>query len=246
MKETRLLMGMPIILEVVDPGVRSFDLEKIFDFFQYVDNEFSPFKPDSAVSRLNDGRLKPENYDRELREILDLSEETKQETDGYFDIYYNGHCNPSGLVKGWAIHRAAQSLKKAGFNNYYINAGGDIEVAGTNQAGQIWKVGIRNPFNHKEIVKVLGLSGRGIATSGTYQRGQHIYNPLAEISGQSEIVSLTVVGPNVYEADRFATAAFAMGRDGLTWLEQRPGLEAYQIDKNGQAAYTSGFNQFIL
>ena len=91
-------------------------------------------------------------------------------------------------------------------------------------------------------VKIVYLSGQGIATSGTYARGQHIINPLEPNVPITEIVSLTVIGPNVYEADRFATAAFAMGKSGIEFIENLEGFEGYMIDSQGIATYTNGFD----
>jgi thiamine biosynthesis lipoprotein len=62
----------------------------------------------------------------------------------------------------------------------------------------------------------------------------------------SEIVGLTVIGADVLEADRFATAAFAMGRDGIVFIEETPGLEGYAIDNAGRATFTSGFGAFCV
>jgi thiamine biosynthesis lipoprotein len=59
------------------------------------------------------------------------------------------------------------------------------------------------------------------------------------------MVSLTVIGPNVYEADRFATAAFAMGQDGLSFLENLEGFEGYAVTKDKQGWCTSGFNSYL-
>jgi thiamine biosynthesis lipoprotein len=122
-----------------------------------------------------------------------------------------------------------------------IDAGGDIQVHGHNPDGEPWKIGLRNPFNRDEIVKTITTSSDGVATSGTAVRGQHIYNPKLPESPIEEIVSLTVIGPNIYEADRFATAAFAMGRSGVVFIESRPELEGYVIDREGMATLTSGF-----
>jgi thiamine biosynthesis lipoprotein len=85
-----------------------------------------------------------------------------------------------------------------------------------------------------------------VATSGTYARGRHIYNPKAAEPLTDEIVSLTVVGPDIYEADRFATAAFAMGAAGIQFIEQLDGFEGYQIDRQGQATLTTGFKDYVL
>ena len=110
---------------------------------------------------------------------------------------------------------AAKLLQELDLKNFYVNAGGDIQFSGKNAEGKLWKTGIKNPFNQKEIVKVVYLkSGEGIATSGNYIRGDHIYNPKNRKKIIEEIVSFTVIGPNVCEADRFATAVFAMGKEG--------------------------------
>jgi thiamine biosynthesis lipoprotein len=86
---------------------------------------------------------------------------------------------------------------------------------------------------------------RGVATSGLYVRGEHIYNPRTGGSVDNTIASLTVVGPDVYEADRFATAAFAMGRDGIGFIERAQGLDGYAIDRSGVATMTSGFSRLV-
>jgi thiamine biosynthesis lipoprotein len=106
-------------------------------------------------------------------------------------------------------------------------------------------VGIRNPFNRDQIVKVLSLTDRGVATSGTAIRGQHIYNPHQPNTPLREIVSITLIGPNVLEADRFATAAFAMGQEGIQFVEALSGFEGYMIDADAKATYTSGFERYV-
>jgi thiamine biosynthesis lipoprotein len=245
MKQTRALMGMPITVEIVDPSATSDDVEKIFQYFDYVDRTFSTYKSDSEISRLNRGELTVDECGVDLREILTLSEETRRRTNGFFDIRTpRGPLDPSGLVKGWAIRNAARMLEGAGFKNTYVEAGGDIQVHGRNAAGDEWRVGIRHPFEKDKIVKVLHIDGVGIATSGTYERGQHIYNPHDPDDPLTRFVSLTVIGPDVYEADRFATAAFAMGREGIDFLERLDGFEGYLIDRDGIALQTSGFDRY--
>ncbi len=235
-------MGMPITVEVVDPGVTAADIEKVFAYFRAVDDTFSTYKEHSKIAKINRGELGEEAYSDEMKTILAVSEQTKQETRGYFDIQHNGILDPSGIVKGWAILQAAHLLKKAGLTNFYIDAGGDIQVAG-NKDSEPWRVGIRNPFNRKEIVKVLVVTDKGVATSG---RGQHIYDPHHPDTTLQDVVSLTVIGPNVYEADRFATAAFAMGKRGIFFIEQLPGFEGYMIDASARATFTSGFERYVL
>lgn len=246
MKQTRSIMGMPITIEIVDRKVTEKDMDAIFDYFRFVDEVFSPYKKTSEVSKINDGIIPREQVQADMKIILHLAEQTKQETHGYFDVYRDGILDPSGIVKGWAIWQAATQLTEMGYTNFYIDAGGDIQVKGRNATGKAWVIGIQNPFNLKEIVKAVALNDKGIATSGTAIRGQHIYNPVSPQAAITDIVSLSVIGPNVYESDRFATAAFAMGRKGIYFIEQLAGFEGYMIDANGLATYTTGFSTYVV
>lgn len=244
--ETRLMMGMPITVEIVDEAPSGL-IDDVFDHFAEVDRRFSTFKPDSEISAFNQGRLTPAEFSPEMREVLALAERTKHETDGYFEIRRrDGRLDPSGIVKGWAIRNAARLVERSGSRNYYVDAGGDIQSGGRSADGEEWTVGIRNPFNEEEIIKVVVPRGCGIATSGTYVRGQHIYDPHGDDGPIAGIVSLTVIGPDVLEADRFATAAFAMGEDGIYFIEAQPGLEGYVVGLDGIATQTSGFDAYVM
>ena len=238
-------MGMPITIEVVDANIAQEDIDKLFAYFSSIDDTFSTYKATSEISRINRGELSVADYSQEMRAVLALSEQTKKDTYGYFDIRHNDNCDPSGIVKGWAIQNAANLLKVQGFSNFYIDAGGDIQVSGYKD-GALWRVGIRNPFNRSQHVKVLALTDRGIATSGTAIRGQHIYDPYNPDTPLQDIVSITVIGPNIYEADRFATAAFAMGKKGIQFIEKLAGFEGYMIDTQARATFTSGFERYVL
>ncbi|MBZ9676185.1 FAD:protein FMN transferase [Mesorhizobium sp. ES1-1] len=225
-------MGMPITVDV--GGVSNGELvETVFGYFDHIDRRFSTYRADSEIMAINRGDVPVVGWSGEMNEVLALAWRTKDETDGYFDIRKpDGSLDPSGIVKGWAIRNAAAIVQRAGIRDFFIEAGGDVQSCGKNASGHDWSVGIRNPFNADEIVKIVCPRGRGVATSGTYVRGQHIYNPNGIGSPIQDIVSLTVIGADVLEADRFATAAFAMGRDGIFFIEQTPGLEGYLIDAN--------------
>jgi len=245
MKQARFMMGMPVTVEIIDPQVTEEVFNEIFDYFMHIDERFSTYKPTSEISAINAGTLTPGDASEEMQLVLAMCEETKRETGGYFDIKNpDGKLDPSGIVKGWAIWNAAKLLEKIGFENFYIDAGGDIQPHGHNADGKKWTVGIKNPFDQNENIKIIHAGNEGVATSGTYIRGLHIYNPRSGNRPANEIVSLTVIGPNIHDADRFATAAFAMGMDGINFIEQLPGYEGYMIDKNKIATMTSGFEKF--
>ena len=237
---------MPITVEIIDRAADQILLDKVFDYFSYVDEMFSTYKEESEISRINRGELSVEASSPDMREIWRLAEQTKEETSGYFDIRTpSGVYDPSGIVKGWAIWNAAQLLEREGCEHFYIDAGGDIQTRGVNSEGKPWRVGIQNPLNVREIIKVISLSGEGIATSGNYLRGAHIYDPHEKKPAENGIVSITVVADNVYEADRFATAAFAMGEGGIHFIENLPGCEGYMVNGEGIATLTRGFRKFV-
>jgi len=244
MKKQAVIMGMPSVINVVDVGVTEEDINEVFSYFHYIDKKFSTYKKDSEVSRINRGELKEWDYSLEMIKILKLSEETKKETNGYFDINFNGILDPSGLVKGYAVFQGAEILRKKGFLNYFVEIAGDIQIQGKNEKRESWKVGIQNPFNVDEIIKIVKLSNKGIATSGNYLRGTHIYNPKSGKFAE-DVAGITVIGKNVYEADRFATAAFAMGEEGIKFIENLKGFEGYMIKKDKKAILTSGFEEYL-
>lgn len=238
-------MGMAITVCIQDETSDEDDVAAVASWFEEVNQRFSTYLETSEISRLNTGAIDRSEASGQLQEVLQLCEQAKAETGGYFDAVRNGSIDPSGLVKGWAIERASALLIARGRRNHFVDAGGDVQAFGRNREGKPWRVGIRNPFKRDEVVKVLAISGRGVATSGTAARGQHIYNPLRNDSLSTDVVSLTVIGPSIFEADRLATAAFAMGRAGLSFITARPGLEGYAITAGGMAEHTSGFNQYV-
>ena len=240
-------MGMPVLLEIVDASATQADYDNIFDYLTGVDERFSTYKDTSEVSRINRQELSENEYSDEMREVIELSKETSKATKGYFSVTTpEGSFDPSGLVKGWAIQRAASMLSHKGFGSFYLEIAGDIQTSGVNREGKPWRVGVRNPFAREEVVKVIYPGGKGIATSGTYVRGKHLYNPHSLDHTPDDFVSLTVIGPNVYEADRYATAAFVMGKEGMHFLEALPDFEAYAIDAKGIAVMTSNFERYLI
>lgn len=251
-------MGMPVTVEIADAFDAKTAIDAVFNYFTYIDDTFSTFKETSEITKINNGLVEKKDFSQDMKTVFELAEKTKQETNGYFNIVNNkGVCDPSGIVKGWAIQHAAQLLCDKGFKNHYVEAGGDIQVfglptqvlaqAGKNENHLSWSVGIKNPFNTQEIIKVVYLkNNEGIATSGTYERGAHIYNPKNRKETLAEIMSITVIAKNVYEADRIATAAFAMQRKGIRFIEDLPGFEAYVIDNQGIATMTNGFEKYTI
>ena len=160
-------MGMPVTVRA-DRAV-----DEVFAWLREVDARFSPFRADSEVSRIDRGELAPRDAHADVRAVLARCERLRVATGGYFDARAAGSLDPSGLVKGWAVDRAGELLARAGARTFAIDAGGDVLVR-----GGPWRVGIRHPRRADSLCAVLTVGDGAVATSGAYERGDHVLDPL--------------------------------------------------------------------
>jgi thiamine biosynthesis lipoprotein len=235
-------MGMPIIVDVRDALVGDGTIDEVFDWFRWVDATFSTFKPDSEICRLDRGELALEDAHPEVRAVLARCEELSAETGGYFDVRANAsrQLDPSGLVKGWAVDGAAAILDAAGVTNYAVNAGGDIRLRGGALPEGVWRVGIQHPLERDRVAAVVETRDLAIATSGEYERGEHVFDPHTGLP-PAGVLSVTITGPDLATADAYATAAFAMGTRAAQWTATLGGYEAMTILADGRVLLTQGF-----
>jgi thiamine biosynthesis lipoprotein len=236
------IMGMPIVVDVRDDEVEEAHLDELFAWFREVDATFSTYKDDSEISRLNRDELALRECSADVRSVIARCRELREETDGYFDAeaVVPGMIDPSGLVKGWSVDRAADLLDRAGLANYAVNAGGDIRLRGSASPDPRWRVGIQHPSILDKIAAVVEADDLAVATSGAYARGEHVVDPHTGRSPEG-VLSVTITGPDLATADAYATAAFAMGRDGPEWTRRLSPYEAMTITADGKKLSTAGF-----
>jgi FAD:protein FMN transferase len=235
-------MGMPIVADVRD-DVGGEVLDDMFDWLRWVDATFSTYKDDSEISRFNRGELALADADPRVRDVLARCEELRVVTRGYFDVRAAspGVIDPSGLVKGWSVDRAADILDAVGLRNYAINAGGDMRVRGRAMPELTWRVGIQHPLEPEFVAAVVEVTDLAIATSGAYARGDHVLDPHTGRPPDG-VLSVTIVGPDLGTADAYATAAFAMGPQlGPHWTARLRGYEAMTILADGAVFTTAQF-----
>ncbi|HOY10835.1 MAG TPA: FAD:protein FMN transferase, partial [Candidatus Omnitrophota bacterium] len=129
-----------------------------------------------------------------------------------------------GIAKGYAVDEAARVLRSKGFQDFFIDAGGDLYVGGRSCKGTPWRIGVRNPAQRDQIIDVVEVRNQAVTTSGNYEQyfeidGQsysHIIDPRTGVP-QKGIVSATVIAPITSEADALATA--------LCVLAEQEGIE---------------------
>jgi thiamine biosynthesis lipoprotein len=191
-----------------------------------VDTALSPYHPRSLVSAVRRGELAPDAFPPPLADIVARCAAMRAATDGWFDAWaVPGGFDPSGLVKGWAIDRAAVLLRAAGIDDYAITAGGDWLVRGAGPRGGAWRVGVADPDNPLRVLATVELTDGAVATSGY---GAEIVDPHTGAKIQSKGPA-TVTGPTLSVADGYATALYAAGDAGLSWFPGSGGYEALVV-----------------
>ena len=233
------IMGMPIVVDVRDVDDAS-ALEPLFDWFRWVDRTFSTYLAHSEICRLGRGELSLTDAHPDVQEVLARCDELRVETHGYFDARAGGALDPSGLVKGWSVDRAAAIADELGWRNYAINAGGDMRLRGGALPETVWRVGIQHPADRAKVVAVVAADDLAVATSGAYARGEHVVDPHTLLP-PTGVLSVTITGAELATTDAYATAAFAMGLAGPLWTARLRGHEAMSMLADGTALRTPGF-----
>lgn len=201
------------------------------------DDIFSLWKQDSAMSRIRRGELALVDAPEEIGAVLELCEEARSLSKGFFDPFsMPGGIDPTGLVKGWSAEQALALLESQGATTAMVNAGGDIACLGRPDGGY-WRIGIRHPWRASAFACLVEVES-AVATSGEYERGRHLYDPIPRDSPRP--VAATVVGARLALADAFATALAVGGEEVLETLAGLEGYEAYLIEADATERSTPG------
>ena len=240
-------MGTVVSIDVRVPLVAPAAIDATVAWFHDVDRRFSPFKPDSEVSRIIAGELALDDASPDVRAMYTLADEVSERSGGAFDPRghrQDGAPDPTGVVKGWSVDEAAAMLRLAGARNFQVNAGVDLVAAGEPEPGVPWRIGIRHPDHADRVAAVLLVRDLAVATSGLYERGAHIVDARTG-TVPAGLRSLTVVGPTLALADAYATAAFAMGHAGLAWVDAQPGYAAVGTTADDRLVWTGAADALL-
>ena len=231
--------GTAVVIDLRAPQLPD-DADEILrdgiSFLHQVDAWFSTYRADTPITMLRNGLIEPFRVPQVVRDVLDACAYAKRLTDGAFDPWaVAGGVDPSGYVKGWAAGRLADMLVARGIPNVSVNASGDIACRGLQSPAEPWAIGIQNPYDRSQVVEVVHIGDGAIATSGLYERGNHIRDPR---SGRHAVHydSATIVGPDAGLADALATAALIEGPSCARWFAGLPGWSVYLI-KDGVVSF---------
>ena len=204
------------------------------------DAVFSTWKPNSPMNLLRRNAISLEAAPPEVTTVLELCSSARELSGGWFDPWaMPGGVDPTGLVKGWAAQQALAELRAAGVSAAMVSAGGDLATFGGPEPGSAWRIGVRDPWSSTGLACILDSPG-AVATSGCYERGDHVIDPHTGLAG-TRCASATVAGPELWLADALATGLLVAGEAGLAQIEAVDGYEGYVISESGTVAMTASF-----
>jgi FAD:protein FMN transferase len=215
----------------IEPPLRVPEIEQTFAAF---DERFSLYRPESELSRIAAGSLRLLDASQELRDAYARSLEWRTQTAGAFTPHRpDGVIDLSGIVKALAMDAVGELL--AGAGDWILNAGGDVLTS-----GHAATVGITDPLDRSRLLTSVRLGGsrRAVATSGSAERGDHIW-------GRGEFSQVTVVADSIITADVLATAIVAGGVDTLNASTSAWDIDVLAIDLAGNLFATPGFTAAI-
>jgi len=167
-------------------------------------------------------------------------------------IPVNSALDLGGIAKGWTAARLADDLAKSG--SCLVNVGGDIAARGAPDGLPGWQVEVSDPFSDVPLVS-LWLKDSTIVTSGVdfrrweTQEGQtqhHIVDPRTGHSGETDVLTATVIHAHAPTAEAYAKAIMLRGaEEGLNWLNQQWYATGLVIQHDGKVLTTSNFAQSL-
>jgi len=242
------LMGMPVSIALrgwdadSPTGRRAWDA--VVAELRAVDRTFSTYRIDSVISRLGRRELTAAECPDDVTEVLALGQDAERQSGGAFSIHLPGpdgvrRLDPSGVVKGWAVERAAQLLAELADTDFCLSAGGDMVCHVADPARPAWRVGIEDPHDPSRLVAVVPVRDGAVATSGAAHRGAHVVDARTGLAPRT-VAAVTVIGPSLTWADIDATAAFAQGPRAADWLRTRTGRTALVVSDDGRTTWVTG------
>lgn len=236
-------MGTVVSLTLVDqlsPAAQQAATAAVEDVFAVLNERFSLYRHDSEISRIAQGSLTLPESSEQMRAAYAEALEWRERTNGVFTPHRpDGTLDLSGTIKAVAISQAADALRAHSYTNFSVNAGGDVFVSGHEdlvaQAG--WATGIVDPADRSSMLTavVLGTarsdSLRAIATSGSAERGEHIWRrPESDL----QFVQASVLAPEIVMADVLATTIIAGGMAAFEHASTNFPVAVFAIDETGE------------
>lgn len=158
-----------------------------------------------------------------------------------------------GIAKGYAADEVKNVLIRNHIKSAIIDLGGNIFVLGRKEGGNLWRVGVQNPFKPRgEYVGIVDVGNKSVVTSGNYERYfmdgkrklHHIIDPKTGHPSDSRVVSATIISDKSLDGDGLSTGVYIMGVEkALKLIESIEGVDAVFITEDKKVYCTTGIRE---
>lgn len=157
----------------------------------------------------------------------------------------------TGIAKGYTVDEVVRYLKSQGFENFVVDAGGDMFAEGLDADKQAWKIGVEGMDDNRIM---LSLNNEGIATSGISRKRwkigdkkvHHLINPRDPENFSYDIKTVTVIEEKTVEADGRAKVLVLMGREKGLEFANKNNIKALFLDYKGNVYVSDAIKKNIL
>lgn len=160
-----------------------------------------------------------------------------------------------GLGKGFVVELLSRTVL-ANVPNYWISAGGDLLIKGSDEAQIGWKIGVQNPSEPEHQIFSIQTKGEklGIATSGVFKRKgkkadfvwHHLIDPRTGLPVENNILAVTALTGNATEADVFAKTVLILGEEaGLKFIDAQPDAACIIFYKTGGLKFSAAATKYF-
>ena len=237
-------------ISVVAHDCSAHALDGFFDRVAAFEQILSRHRPGTELSRVARDELSIDEASAPVREVITHCKRLRAVTEGCFDHEPRARSgdpadpvlDADGLAKGWIIRQAALGLMVDGVVSFAVNAGGDVVVGAPPPGRDAWRVGVRHPGTSRSVVATLDVQRLAVATSGAYERGEHIRSCRG-----AALSSVTVVGPDLDVADALATAVHASGEPAPRWWPAAgEGYGLLTVSTDGRLRWTAEIDDLLV
>ncbi len=219
------VVGVTVVAEGPDAEARAnAAIEAAYDAVEAGEAALSEWRPTSATARMGAGARVPLTGPAE--ELFLFVDQLRRRSAGAFDVMWRtrgalthspegwaatGPVDLGGVLKGWLNDRAAEALRRAGVDDFLLDAAGDVLAAGDAEGGEGWEVEV---WGGRGRVATVTLHDEALSTSGNAGQPGHVTDARTGKPVEGERV-VSVVAPSGMIADGVATALFAGAEVGL-------------------------------
>ncbi len=160
-----------------------------------------------------------------------------------------------GIAKGYAAEEVKKVVQKYNIEHAFVNLGGNVLVIGDKVDGSPWKIGIQDPREGRgNVMAVVDAVDKTIVTSGNYERYfeengklyHHILNPKTGYPAENNLLSVSIISENSFDADALSTAVYVMGVEkGIKFIDNMENIDVMFITEELDVYLSSGLKKIL-